>query len=268
MATVWITYAWADDEEGDFAYLVQELEAEGVEAKYDKVALIPGRDLWDQIGNHIANGSIDGWAYLITPNSLASEACREELAYALGRALKTKGRDFSLIGLLHGVRFEDIPPALRTRLCVSLASPNWKQQIKAGLEGQALQKASPPQTHYVWQVHQPYSGSATSVAVEVRPRFGEVMYWRFAVPTSATVARWGYGPAGGGLIAGNRQQSITGLTADINGIPVNIFGAGDKLSPSISAYLVFNGTLPDFVGFGLASEPYGSVDQVEVIQLR
>ena len=48
---VWITYAWVDNEEGDFTYLVQELNTYGVDAKYDKIAIIPGRDLQGNPGD-------------------------------------------------------------------------------------------------------------------------------------------------------------------------------------------------------------------------
>lgn len=40
---IWITYAWVDNEKGGFRYLVQELKAVGVEAKYDRIEIIPGR---------------------------------------------------------------------------------------------------------------------------------------------------------------------------------------------------------------------------------
>src|SRR5271156_5308810 len=96
-APLWITYAWADNKEGDFDYLIGALKAEGIRARYDRVALIPGRRLWDQIGAEIIDGSLSGWAYLLTPRSLASEACREELAYAVKRALATKGSEFPLL---------------------------------------------------------------------------------------------------------------------------------------------------------------------------
>jgi hypothetical protein len=267
---VWITYAWKDNEEGDFSYLVQELSAVGVEAKYDRIAIIPGRDLWDQIANEIANGDIDGWAYLITPNSLASEPCREELAYALSRALNTRGRNFPLMGLLHGVRIQDVPPALKVRLCVSLANPNWKEEIKAGIEGRPPQVPSAPQTQYVWRIHQGFGGVAASTAIEVRPRFGEIMYWRFAVPTSASVTSWGHGPSGGGSISGSKSLVVKGgAGALMNGTPINWFGAGDRLSPGISAYVVCNEAVPEFIAFGLASEAHGPPQgQMEVKPLR
>lgn len=115
---IWITYSWADNDEGDFDYLVQELEKAGISALYDKIALIAGRRLWQQIATKIEKEPLSGWAYLITPQSVSSEACQEELGYALQRALETKGKEFPLIGLLHQVSIKDVPLALRIRLCV------------------------------------------------------------------------------------------------------------------------------------------------------
>jgi hypothetical protein len=292
---VWITYAWADDREGNFAYLVQQLAAVGVQAEYDKVAIIPGRDLWGQIGDSITKGSIDGWAYLITPDSLASEACREELAYALSRALSSRGRNFPLIGLLHDVGIQDVPPPLKVRLCVSLANPDWKEQIKAGLEGRAPEVSPASQSQYVWKIRQGYRGQSFLKAIEVRPRFGEVMNWRFVVPKSVSVANWehgpflnvnsisenpasvvehwGHGPSGGGLISDNKSELAFGDTLvnissdDVtlnNDIPVAWFGAGNRLSPGTSAYAVLSGPLPEFIGFGPASESFGPPGQLEI----
>lgn len=198
---IWLTYAWTDDEEGDFSYLVQELRQVGVEATYDKVALIPGRDLWEQIGDRISHGDLDGWGYLLTQHSLDSEACREELSYALARALKTKDRSFPLIGLLHGVRVDDLPPALRVRLCVSLADPDWKNRVLAGLEGRPPNINAELKSGLIWTVHANYELNPKLTAIEVRPRFGEIVYWRFVLPKGIRVIRWGHGPAGGGAIS-------------------------------------------------------------------
>lgn len=131
---LWITYAWADNNEGDFDHLVNDLDAVGVPAIYDKIALVPGRRLWEQIADQITTGELGGWAYLLTPNSVKSEACREELSYALDRALRARGEQFPLIGLLRGVPIEEVPPVLRVRLCVDLSSPDWIEQVRAGLE--------------------------------------------------------------------------------------------------------------------------------------
>jgi hypothetical protein len=265
---IWLTYAWADNVQGDFSYLVQELDAAGIVATYDKIAIIPGQKLWEQIASRITKDLINGWGYLITSQSLASEACREELAYALYRTLNSKGDNFPLIGLLHGVRIDDVPPALKVRLCVSLASPTWKEEIKAGLEGRPPIIPAAQQTQYAWQVHNGHKGVPAQTAIEVRPRFGEIMYWRFAVPSSASIMMWGHGPSGGGAISSNSSQVIDGATGEINGTPVKWFGSGDRLSPGISAYLIFNGTVPDFVGFGLATEPFGPPGQMEIFKFR
>jgi hypothetical protein len=121
---MWITYAWADNTQGDFEYLVEELSSVGIAATYDKIAIVPGQRLWEQIAARITKDPIEGWGYLLTANSLASEACREELAYALDRTLSSKGNTFPLIGLLHGVRIEDVPPAFRARkTTTSVLSP-------------------------------------------------------------------------------------------------------------------------------------------------
>ena len=266
---VWITYAWVDNEEGDFDYLVQDLRGVGVEARYDKIELVPGRHLWAQIGERITKGPYDGWAYLITPNSLLNKACLEELELALNRALKAKGGDFPLIGLLHGVIIEDVPTALQIRLCVDLANRDWPEEVKAGLEGRPPRTPVEKQSQYVWKIHPVYNGNPSLTAVEVRPRFGSIMYWRFAVPTSVSVAAWGYGPSGGGRVC------TTGLLSSLEeegglelyDTPVRSFGAANQLSPSTSAYVVFKGELPDFVFFGKASEPFGSAMSGEVCQL-
>ncbi len=53
---LWITYTWADNDEGDFDYLVNQLEDAGVPAIYDKIALVPGQRLWEQIAAQISTG--------------------------------------------------------------------------------------------------------------------------------------------------------------------------------------------------------------------
>lgn len=264
---LWITYAWADNAQGDFAFLIQELDSVNVLATYDRIAIVPGQRLWNQIAARITQDPIDGWAYLLTSNSLSSEPCREELAYAMDRALNTKGGGFPLIGLLHGVSIADVPPALKVRLCVSLASPNWKEEVKAGIEGIPPVVAKVAQTEFVWQVHRGYRGDPTATAVEVRPRFGEIMYWRIAVPTSVSIAQWGHGPSGGGALSFAKMMCVEGGTGDVGGVPMTWFGSGDRLSPGISAYVIFNGPPPKFVGFGLASDPAGSPGRVEIFQL-
>ncbi len=45
--SLWITQAWADNDEGDFDYLIQELEGDSIPAIYDKIEQIPDRKLGD-----------------------------------------------------------------------------------------------------------------------------------------------------------------------------------------------------------------------------
>ena len=267
---VWITYAWLDNVEGDFDYLRQELAGVGVEARYDRIELVAGQRLWDQIAERITKGPFDGWAYLITPNSLESEPCREELAYALHRALREKGEAFPLIGLVtSGVHMTEVPPALAVRLCVHLESPDWREEVRAALEGRPPTIPTPKAAKYVWHVHptyRPHGESPAHPAIEVRPRFGQIPHWRFLVPKTARVIDCGAGPAGGAVLEPMRLYTMgeaEGREGHVNGVPIKWFGAGNALSPSVSAYVVFEGSLPEFVIFSPAREPFGNPDMEE-----
>ncbi len=260
MDPLWITYAWKDDEGGDFSWVVQELEALGITVIYDKRALIPGRHLWDQIGSKIRRSPLSGCAFLLTPDSLNRPGCKEELEYALIRTLKAKGETFPLIGLLHGVGLDDLPPALEARLCVDLGSPDWKEEVLAGLENRPPDRDSQPQTRYVWQVHHGYGGDPSCVAIEARPRFGAMTGWRILIPISSEAAAWGWGPAGGGAISMTRTTAITGTDTLSDGTECKFMGAADQLSPSVSAYVLFQGQLPRFVGFGPQAGPFERVE--------
>ncbi len=55
-------------------------------------------------------------------------------------------------------------------------------------------------------------------------------------------------------------------TLDLQGTPCVFFGCGDALSPSTSAYAVFQSQLPEFIGFGGAQEPFGLPTDVEIVQ--
>jgi hypothetical protein len=73
----------------------------------------------------------DAWLIYATPNSLGSEPCKEEIAYALDRALSQRGQGFPVIGLFAGPsNFGLFPAALRTRLCVNMEDPDWKDRIR------------------------------------------------------------------------------------------------------------------------------------------
>ena len=266
---LWITYAWADNDEGDFDFLVQQLGNAGVPAKYDKIALIPGRKLWEQIAARISSDPLAGWAYLLTPASLASPACQEELAYALQRALENRGSEFPLIGLLHGVSIRDVPVPLRVRLCVNLRNPDWIEEVRAGVEGHPPRVATPERDPYIVKLHNQYLNQPGRLAVEVRPRFGEIRYWRFAFPENGPQpAAWGAGPANGGGIGAVHTETVEGIFPDIAGARMKFVGAGNPLSPATSAYAVFDHQLPDRFFFGVAKEPFGVEASGNVIQVN
>lgn len=265
---LWITYAWSDNAEGDFDFLVQELSRAGMSVKYDKIALVPGRGLWTQIADRISSDPLSGWAYLMTPYSLSSTACHEELAYALQRALETKGEEFPLIGLLHGVSIHDVPLALRIRLCVNLANPDWIEEICAAINGVVPRRSIPELNPLVMRIHQGYLGQLSRLAIEIRPRFGELRYWRWAFPSSGPQPiAWGTGPANGGGIGGVKREVIEGEFPDIAGAAMKFVGAGDPITPSVSAYAVFDRELPQKCFFGVAREPFGAEASGTIFEL-
>jgi hypothetical protein len=151
-------------------------------------------------------------------------------------------------------------------VCLSLASPSWAEEVGAGLERRAPRPPDEVRSRYVWTLHRSYGGTSNSVAVEVRPRFGELMYWRFAVPAEAAKPAWGYGPSGGGALSAVMTSAVEG-TGEIAGVPIMWFGAGDRLSPGTSAYAVFPGEPPSRVFFGCAPGPYGFPGEWEGMQL-
>ena len=266
---LWHTYAWSDNDEGDFDYLVQELKSNGILSIYDKISLIPGRKLWVQIADKIEKESLSAWAYLITPNSITSSACQEELAYAVRRALDTKGNEFPLIGLLHNVSIQDVPLALRVRSCVNLANPDWIEEIRAGVEGVPPSRKTQTQLPYIVKTHDRYFNQVNQNAIEIRPRFGEIAYWRLAFPSDGPQPiHWGAGSSNGGGISSIQIGTITGEYDNIGGVPMKFIGAGSSLSPSTSAYAVFEGSLPKRFFFGKSNEAFSTKVEGVIIELN
>lgn len=176
--TAWLTYAWGDNKAGDVDFLAQELTQAGVDIRLDRWNLKAGRRLWEQIADFITNPKqSDAWLFYATQTSLGSEACKEEFAYALERAVQQRGREFPIIALFPATMDRElIPPGIRIRLYVSLAGPDWKERVVAGVEGRApdieIQKIQP----YSISIHDlsvdpNYQGSHR-ICIEVRPRAG------------------------------------------------------------------------------------------------
>jgi hypothetical protein len=183
MATAWITYAWADNQDRDVDFIAQELVSAGLSVKLDRWNLTAGKRLWEQIANFITTESeSDAWLFYATQKSLASEACREELAYALDRALTSRGDDFPIIALFpSSVERNLIPASIRVRLFVSLADPDWKKRIVTAVERTPLSVADTQVQPFVMQSISPVP-EPFKYTLEFRPRAGVWYPFIFAVP--------------------------------------------------------------------------------------
>ena len=214
MKKLWISYAWSDNTENEFDFLVQELEGQGLDVSYDRAELLAGRRLWAQIEKKIADPSLDAWGLFVTENSLRSEPCQEELAYALDRALRQRGSEFPLIGIFpNPIPRELIPSAIAIRKYVSLSDPNWRREIVAGVVGKGTTKQErKPLDPFCLEFH----SRKDSIAVEFWPRLG--MWGRaiIAVPASekGKLNMIMPGPrgliTGTGMASGGEWQSVDG----------------------------------------------------------
>ena len=117
MKSIWITYSRKDNEEGDVDFIAQQLQRSGLRVELDRWELTAGRRLWEQIENKISDeGRCNAWLMIATNNSLSSEKCKEEYAYALDRALNSRGPSFPVIALFFETVDESLIPAgIKTR---------------------------------------------------------------------------------------------------------------------------------------------------------
>ncbi len=186
MATIWLTYAWDDNKEGDVDFTESELRKTGLDVKRDKWSLRAGIPLWDQIAEHITNPKLsDAWVLYPTANSLASESCKEEFRYALNRAVTERGTGFPVIALFpHHIDRDLIPPAIQVRLNVSQDIPGWEERIKAAAEGRLPSIEHLELRPYDIFVHDVGSIVPERYSIEVRPRGGTWVPFLAGVPLS------------------------------------------------------------------------------------
>lgn len=249
MASIWITYAWTDNESGDVDFIAQELQHAGLTVKMDRWNLRAGVRLWEQIAEFIQSPQhCDAWLLIASQRSLGSEPCREEYAYALDRALKARGASFPVIALFPAsVDQTLIPAGIRTRLHVSLRDLDWKERIKAAAENRDPDVSMPQIEPYLLEVHRP-APQSREVVVEVRPRAGVWAPFIAAIPAlenEQVKLRIQQGPAGrlpdGGMLSGYRD-GIAGEWA--------FCMAQNEATPTTS-YYVFCATLPTKILFGV-----------------
>ncbi|KKN71657.1 hypothetical protein LCGC14_0418850 [marine sediment metagenome] len=252
MATVWLTYAWEDNKQGDVDFTAQELQRYGLTVKLDRWNISAGRRLWEQIEGFISKPEeSDGWLLYATQASLQSQSCKEEFAYALDRALRTRGGTYPVIALFPGpIESSLIPSAIKTRLYVSLTDPDWKERVKAAVEGHAPAVNVRDLAPYYAKVHQSTARGAQWV-IEVRPRAGTWSPFFAAVPlaekggVTPCILRGPRDrvPVGGGVL------HMTGEGPSNDGAWWTLF-ADDEATPTQS-YFVYCQQLPSILAFGV-----------------
>jgi hypothetical protein len=251
---LFITYAWENNAGGDFDFIVQELERRGVEVEFDRVALRGGRRLWEQIAERIENPSLDAWAFLVTPDSLASPSCLEEYYLALGRTLSRRGGDFPLIALAHGVRFDDVPANLRIRLGISLTDPTWPEFVAASVAGRAPEMIRGERDPFEMRWHT-VGHSPDNWTLEIRPRLAQIYNWRIAVPANyrECISSYGEGPSGQYTGRYVLWLPFEGIDQD-NG--EYFFGAQGPIGHGLSAFVSFRGRIPPTIMIGPIGDNY------------
>jgi hypothetical protein len=265
MRKLWITYARADNKQGDVDFIRQELAQMGLEVKLDRWHLQVGLRLWDQISDVISDPTqSDAWLIVATANSLASEPCKEEYFYALDRALNSRGSKYPVIALfLSETDPALIPTGIKTRLFVSIADPDWKQRIKAAAEGGVVEAGKLQISPYHLFVHKRPMGQE-GVSIEVRPRAGVWAPFIAGVPLaekSALRPEIMVGPVD--------RPTRTGIltmtsTADNQKIGMHLMCAGDQATPTRS-YYIWCKKLPSKLMFGAEGRaPQYSVDMREL----
>lgn len=192
MKKVWITYSWLDNEDRDVEYIAQQIRDRGFEVRMDLWDISAGQRLWEQIDKFISNPEeCDGWVFYATQNSLGSEPCKEEFAYALQRALTSRSEGFPLIGLFpSAVEKELIPSGLSTRLYVSLEDQDWIERLSASIEGRKPNIHRDHLEPFAYRLHETKNGQYNFV-FEVRPRAGSWAQTFIAIPSNdVEQTRW------------------------------------------------------------------------------
>jgi hypothetical protein len=250
MATVWITYAWVDNAAGDVDYVAQELQAAGLTVKLDRWHIGAGRRLWEQIAGFIGSADeSDAWLLIATTNSLQSEACKEEFAYALDRALNKRGATYPVIALFRGPADSDLIPAgIKTRLFVSITDPDWKERVVAAAQGRKPQIAPVQVQPYVLRLHQ--NTVPQPYAIELRPRAGVWMPFFVAVPSDErdrVQPSIMIGPRDVPTFAGALMMSSEATSGDGQWW---VMSASNQANPTMS-YYVWCQELPTKLAFGV-----------------
>ncbi len=110
-------------------------------------------------------------------------------------------------------------------------------------------------TRFEWRIHHPIDGIPDRVCVEVSPKKGLLARWRFVLPGYfGKPLKWGTSKSNHpNQIKECPRGAIEGGPVKLKDGPIVLwFGALEPLSRRSSAYLVFEGTTPDYIMFGQA----------------
>ena len=250
MKNLWITYAWKDNEDKDIDFIIQELESSNIKVNFDRRNLIPGQRLWEQIGELITDpNQCDAWAIVLTQNSLNSENCIEELSYALDRALNSNGEKFPMFALLHKISSNNLPPALKIRLCITLENNNWVEQVVAAVEKKSVGFSPSDIEPFIITVHKNLDG----IILEIRPRFERISPFVVAVDyeqkINENVTICMPGPANMVPNSFTAFNWINGQDTLPDGTKIWVWGA-DNEANSTSSYYLFSKKMPPRIWFG------------------
>lgn len=277
MPTIWLTYAWDDNRGGDVDYVAQELESDAVTVKLDRWNIHAGKRLWEQIETIISDpAESDAWMIYATQASLASEACKEELAYALKRALEARTQEFPIVALFPSrVDPALIPASIGVRLHVSITDPDWKDRIRAAAEHRGPIVARPNIKPYFAVVHPPDPRGLKDGykhVIELRPRAGVWSPFLVGIPTHekdavgfmVNIGAKDRLPGPPVMMLNFRHYEHSGWFCE---------GRNDEATPTRSLY-VYCRSLPSILLFGVEGGPpqfqvsFGSTDDIASISRR
>lgn len=265
-AKLWISYAWVNNEEKDFAYLASHLATRNIETAYDSIRLAPDDHLSKRIIQRLQSIGFDGWICILTPQCITRREYTNELTSAIDQTKLHMGARFPIAGLMYGIAGHHLPPILRLLPCVSLGDPDWNERIRclfSTFRATPCQSSAQNETRFIWKVHPVRSGDGDLTLIEVRTRGEFIPEWRFAVPKTCRLIRWGQGNSGGREISRVRFEEAYG-SGRYGKSEVLWFGAANTISNSESAYVLFSGKLPDFICFGPAQNKSGIPGRMEI----
>lgn len=267
---LWISYPWVNSEERDFGYLAKQLEKKNFDTVYNSIGIDRDERLSQRIVQRLQSIGFDGWLYVLTHRCISRREFTEEITSAIDQTIMHRGPRFPIAGLMYGISSSHVPARLRLMPCISLGDPEWNNRVREIFNKSKVADFKSPackESRFIWKVHPCYGGNSSITAIEVRSRGETIEDWRFAVPRWSIPIRWGQGNSGGGELSKVRFGEVTG-TGRYENNEVFWFGAANTVSITESAYVLYEGELPDFICFGSASKSKKMPGKMEIFWPR